>query len=273
MRKRSRRGVARPSHEPGKANEHFLATPQARFRRRGPTRGRFGREEEPARGREPAAAAGYHGRRASQRESGGSPATAAFRQRRGDDQEAGAARRTQTAPQSACQGLGRDDPRVSRRRPGGSARPASPRSGVHGRHNEGPTRQTAGGDDYQSSPPFRVRGRRRRRERSRVEEWHGVAESHQCRQRCLGRQPKRSVARRRQRRAARARARDWLRDQAFEALFPIGNVGDGIAFADGTSTAGDHKAALATFEELAVAHATPIRSLMLEVRWGEAQTS
>ncbi len=62
-------------------------------------------------------------------------------------------------------------------------------------------------------------------------------------------------------------------DQAFEALFPIGHVGDGIAFADGTSTAADRKAAFATFEELAVAHAAPIRSLMLEVRWGEAQTS
>jgi hypothetical protein len=42
---------------------------------------------------------------------------------------------------------------------------------------------------------------------------------------------------------------------------------------DGTSTAGDRAAMLATFEDLAVAHTAPVRSFMLEARWGEAQTA
>lgn len=63
-------------------------------------------------------------------------------------------------------------------------------------------------------------------------------------------------------------------DQAFEALFPTGGEAGGTpARADGVSTAADRKAVLATFEELAVGHTTPVRSFMLEVRWGEAQTS
>jgi hypothetical protein len=42
---------------------------------------------------------------------------------------------------------------------------------------------------------------------------------------------------------------------------------------DGASTASDRAAVLATFEDLAVAHTAQVRSFMLEVRWGEAQTS
>jgi hypothetical protein len=60
-------------------------------------------------------------------------------------------------------------------------------------------------------------------------------------------------------------------DQAFEALFPPD--ADEPARREGTSTASDRKAVMATFEELAVGHTAPIRSFMLEVRWGEAQTS
>jgi hypothetical protein len=45
------------------------------------------------------------------------------------------------------------------------------------------------------------------------------------------------------------------------------------AASDGASTAADQKALLATFEDLAVSHASPVRSFMLEVRWGEAQAS
>jgi hypothetical protein len=41
----------------------------------------------------------------------------------------------------------------------------------------------------------------------------------------------------------------------------------------GTSTAEDHAAVRATFEELAVGHVSPIRNFMIEVRWGEAQAS
>ena len=41
--------------------------------------------------------------------------------------------------------------------------------------------------------------------------------------------------------------------------------------AQGTSTAADQAALLATFEELAVGHVAPIRSAMMEVRWGEPQ--
>ena len=63
-------------------------------------------------------------------------------------------------------------------------------------------------------------------------------------------------------------------DQAFEALFPTGGEAAGApARADGISTAADRKAVLATFEELAVGHTSAVRSFMLEVRWGEAQTS
>ena len=39
------------------------------------------------------------------------------------------------------------------------------------------------------------------------------------------------------------------------------------------STASDEAALRATFEDLAVAHVAPVRSAMLEVRWGEAQAS
>ena len=41
----------------------------------------------------------------------------------------------------------------------------------------------------------------------------------------------------------------------------------------GKSTASDEAALRATFEELAVAHVAPVRSAMMEVRWGEAQAS
>jgi hypothetical protein len=63
-------------------------------------------------------------------------------------------------------------------------------------------------------------------------------------------------------------------DQALEALLPAGGeAARGAMCVEGTSTAADRKAVLATFEELAVAHTAPLRSFMLEVRWGEAQTS
>jgi hypothetical protein len=39
----------------------------------------------------------------------------------------------------------------------------------------------------------------------------------------------------------------------------------------GTSTASDQAALQATFEELAVAHVAPVRSAMMEIRWGEPQ--
>jgi hypothetical protein len=42
---------------------------------------------------------------------------------------------------------------------------------------------------------------------------------------------------------------------------------------DGALAASDRKAVMATFEELAVGHTAQVRSFMLEVRWGEAQTS
>jgi hypothetical protein len=61
-------------------------------------------------------------------------------------------------------------------------------------------------------------------------------------------------------------------DQAFEALFPP-DADEPARRTEGTSTASDRKAVMATFEELAVAHTAPVRSFMLEVRWGEAQTS
>ncbi|HLK90619.1 MAG TPA: hypothetical protein VKZ18_12030 [Polyangia bacterium] len=63
-------------------------------------------------------------------------------------------------------------------------------------------------------------------------------------------------------------------DLAFEAaLLPPGAEPPAAKRAEGTSTAADRKAMLATFEELAVGHTAPLRSFMLEVRWGEAQTS
>ena len=45
------------------------------------------------------------------------------------------------------------------------------------------------------------------------------------------------------------------------------------ATAAGASTASDQAALHATFEDLAVEHVAPVRSAMLEVRWGEAQAS
>jgi len=45
------------------------------------------------------------------------------------------------------------------------------------------------------------------------------------------------------------------------------------ATATGRSTASDEAALRATFEDLAVDHVAPVRSAMLEVRWGEAQAS
>jgi hypothetical protein len=46
-----------------------------------------------------------------------------------------------------------------------------------------------------------------------------------------------------------------------------------LAATAGTSTASDEAALHATFEDLAVEHVAPVRSAMLEVRWGEAQAS
>ena len=67
-------------------------------------------------------------------------------------------------------------------------------------------------------------------------------------------------------------------DQVFEQLFrnDPAAAGDGAAPAvtkDGRSTTGDQRTLMATFEELAVGHIAQVRSFMLEVRWGEAQSS
>ena len=61
-------------------------------------------------------------------------------------------------------------------------------------------------------------------------------------------------------------------NQALEALLPrAGEAAPGATRGEGVSTADDRQAVMATFEELAVAHTAPLRSFMLEVRWGEAQ--
>jgi hypothetical protein len=62
-------------------------------------------------------------------------------------------------------------------------------------------------------------------------------------------------------------------DLAFESLFTSDRESPAATRTEGTSTADDRKAVMATFEELAVGHTAPLRSFMLEVRWGEAQTS
>jgi hypothetical protein len=67
-------------------------------------------------------------------------------------------------------------------------------------------------------------------------------------------------------------------DQVFEQLFrndPAAVAADGAPAAtkDGRSTTGDQRTLMATFEELAVGHIAQVRSFMLELRWGEAQTS
>ena len=59
-------------------------------------------------------------------------------------------------------------------------------------------------------------------------------------------------------------------DQAFDQL--LGARGP-AAPAAGVSTESDLRAVMATFEDLAVGHSSEVRSLMMEVRWGEAQTS
>jgi hypothetical protein len=59
-------------------------------------------------------------------------------------------------------------------------------------------------------------------------------------------------------------------DQAFDQLL-AGAVPTSPAA--GVSTESDLRAVMATFEALAVGHSAELRSLMMEVRWGEAQTS
>jgi hypothetical protein len=65
----------------------------------------------------------------------------------------------------------------------------------------------------------------------------------------------------------------------FEKLFPgtaaapHAPAPTAAATGDGVLAASDRKAVMATFEELAVGHTAQVRSFMLEVRWGEAQTS
>jgi hypothetical protein len=64
----------------------------------------------------------------------------------------------------------------------------------------------------------------------------------------------------------------------FEKLFPgmaasSSHAPAASASSDGVLAASDRKAVMATFEELAVGHTAQVRSFMLEVRWGEAQTS
>jgi hypothetical protein len=60
----------------------------------------------------------------------------------------------------------------------------------------------------------------------------------------------------------------------FEKAFPGGPPAAGAsANGDGALAASDRKAVMATFEELAVGHTAQVRSFMLEVRYGEAQTA
>jgi hypothetical protein len=59
-------------------------------------------------------------------------------------------------------------------------------------------------------------------------------------------------------------------DRALEALV---NPPPAPSTGPGEMTAADLKAVLSTFEDLAVGHAADVRNLMMEVRWGEAQTS
>ena len=60
---------------------------------------------------------------------------------------------------------------------------------------------------------------------------------------------------------------DSALDRLFSATGPTGGPAPGV------STASDHEAVMATFEELAVGHSADVRSLMMEVRWGEARAS
>jgi hypothetical protein len=66
-------------------------------------------------------------------------------------------------------------------------------------------------------------------------------------------------------------------DQVFEQLFKSdaapAAAGPPAATKEGRSTTGDQRTLMATFEELAVGHTAQVRSFMLEVRWGEPQTS
>jgi hypothetical protein len=64
-------------------------------------------------------------------------------------------------------------------------------------------------------------------------------------------------------------------DQAFDQLLAGAAPGATPTAAQpaGNSTDSDLRAVLATFEDLAVGHSAEVRSLMMEVRWGEAQTS
>jgi hypothetical protein len=59
-------------------------------------------------------------------------------------------------------------------------------------------------------------------------------------------------------------------DQALDQLL-AGSVP--VAVQVGTSTESDLRAVMDTFEALAVGHSADVRSLMMEVRWGEAQAS
>ena len=59
-------------------------------------------------------------------------------------------------------------------------------------------------------------------------------------------------------------------DQAFDQLLAAQAPATPVA---GVSTESDLRAVMATFEDLAVGHSSEVRSLMMEVRWGEAQTS
>jgi hypothetical protein len=63
-------------------------------------------------------------------------------------------------------------------------------------------------------------------------------------------------------------------DQAFDQLLasraPAGPAA--APAANGISTESDLRAVMATFEDLAVGHSAEVRSLMMEVRWGEAQS-
>jgi len=62
-------------------------------------------------------------------------------------------------------------------------------------------------------------------------------------------------------------------EQPAEQTLPSTTGGSRATAGEGGLAASDRRAVMATFEELAVGHTAQVRSFMLEVRWGEAQTS
>jgi hypothetical protein len=60
---------------------------------------------------------------------------------------------------------------------------------------------------------------------------------------------------------------------SFDVAIEMALSGEGAAAGHGTSTAADQAAVRATFEDLAVPFVADVRSVMMELRWGEVQTS